>query len=109
MVVPDNLKSGVNKACHYDPDINPTYQDMATHYSTVVLPARVREPRDKAKVETGVQVVERWILARLRNHTFFSLTELNQEMRKLLNILNNRSFKKLPGTRKSLFESAVSG
>jgi transposase len=105
VVVPDNLKSGVNKACHYDPDINPTYQDMATHYSTVVLPARVREPRDKAKVETGVQVVERWILARLRNHTFFSLTELNQEMRKLLDILNNRSFKKLPGTRKSLFES----
>lgn len=104
-VVPDNLKSGVKKACYYDPDINPTYQDMAAHYSTVVLPARVREPRDKAKVETGVQVVERWILARLRNHTFFSLAELNREISKLLDILNNRKFKKLPGTRKSLFES----
>ena len=105
VVVPDNLKSGVKKACYYDPDINPTYQDMAAHYGTVVLPARVREPRDKAKVETGVQIVERWILARLRNHTFFSLTELNREISKLLNILNNRPFKKLPGTRKSMFDS----
>lgn len=105
VVVPDNLKSGINKACFYEPDINPTYQDMATHYNTVVLPARVREPRDKAKVETGVQVVERWILARLRNHTFFSLHELNREIRKLLDALNNRPFKKLPGTRKSLFDS----
>ena len=105
VVVPDNLKSGINKACFYEPDINPTYQDMATHYNTVILPARVREPRDKAKVETGVQVVERWILARLRNHTFFSLAELNREIRNLLNVLNNRPFKKLPGTRKSLFDS----
>jgi transposase len=104
VVVPDNLKSGINKACFYEPDINPTYQDMATHYNTVILPARVCEPRDKAKVEIGVQVVERWILARLRNHTFFSLAELNREIRNLLNVLNNRPFKKLPGTRKSLFD-----
>jgi len=103
VLVPDNLKSGVSKACYYEPDLNPTYQDMARHYGTVILPARVREPRDKAKVETGVQVVERWILARLRNHRFFSLTELNSEIKKLLHELNNRAFQKLPGTRNSMF------
>lgn len=105
VVVPDNLKSGVNKACYYEPDINPTYQDMAGHYSTVVLPARVREPRDKAKAETGVQIVERWILAKLRNHTFFSLAELNTEISRLLDELNDKSFQKLPGSRKSMFET----
>ncbi len=105
VLVPDNLKSGVNKACFYDPDINPTYQDMAAHYGIAVLPARVRKPRDKAKVETGVQIVERWILAKLRNHTFFSLAELNQQIAKLLGELNNKPFQKLPGTRKSMFET----
>ena len=105
VVVPDNLKSGVNKACYYEPDINPTYQDLAGHYNTVVLPARVREPRDKAKAETGVQIVERWILAKLRNHTFFSLTELNAEISKLLDELNGKPFQKLPGSRKSIFET----
>lgn len=105
VVIPDNLKSGVNKACYYEPELNPTYRDLATHYGTVILPARVRKPQDKAKVETGVQVVERWILARLRNHTFFSLSDLNREIRRLLVILNNRPFKKLPGCRKELFES----
>jgi transposase len=105
VLVPDNLKSGVRKACYYDPDINPTYQDLATHYDTVVLPARAREPRDKAKVETGVQVVERWILARLRNHTFFSLEDLNHEIHKLLGELNNKPFQKLPGSRKTMFDS----
>lgn len=105
VLVPDNLKSGVRKACYYEPDINPTYHDLARHYNTVILPARVREPRDKAKVETGVQIVERWILAKLRNHTFFSLEELNTEIRKLLNELNSKSFQKLPGSRKSMFEA----
>jgi len=105
VLVPDNLKSGVSKACYYDPEINPTYQDLANHYNTVVLPARVKEPRDKAKAETGVQIVERWILAKLRNHTFFSLAELNGEIRKLLEKLNNKPFQKLPGCRKSMFES----
>jgi transposase len=104
VIVPDNLKSGVSRACFYEPDINPTYQDMATHYNTVVLPARVREPRDKAKAETGVQVVERWILARLRNHTFFNLAELNEEIGKLLEELNSKPFQKLPGSRKSMYE-----
>lgn len=78
VVVPGNLKSGVSKTCRYEPDINPTYQDMANHYEVVVLPARVRTPRDKAKVETEVQIVERQILAWLRHHRIFSLEELNR-------------------------------
>ena len=103
-VVPDNLKSGVNKPCRYEPDINPTYNDLARHYKTVILPARVRKPRDKAKAEAGVLLVERWILAKLRKHTFFSLDELNQEIKRLLRELNNKPFQKLPGSRKSRFE-----
>ena len=78
---------------------------MAAYYGTVVLPARVRKPRDKAKVEAGVLLVERWILASLRHHTFFGLAELNREIRRLLDILNHRPFKKLPGSRKKQFES----
>ncbi len=105
VVVPDNLKSGVSKACFYEPDINPTYLDMANHYGTAVIPARVRKPKDKAKVEVAVQVVERWILARLRNRQFFSLRQLNQAIAKLLEELNNKPFQKLPGSRKSAFES----
>jgi transposase len=105
LVVPDNLRSGVRRACRYDPVANPTYQEMAAHYGVGVLPTRSAKPRDKAKVETGVQIVERWILARLRNHTFFSLAELNAEVRRLLAELNDRPFQKLAGTRRSLFES----
>jgi transposase len=105
LVVIDNLKSGVTKTCRYEPDLNPTYQDMATHYGTAVLPARVRKPRDKAKVEAGVLLVERWILAALRHRIFFSLAELNQAISDLLEKLNARPFKKLPGSRRSLFES----
>jgi len=104
VIVPDNLKSGVTKSCRYEPDLNPTYHDLACHYQTVVLPARVRKPRDKAKAEAGVLLVERWILARLRKHTFFSLTDLNNEIQRLLIELNNKPFKKLPGSRKSRFE-----
>jgi transposase len=108
-VVPDNLRSGVSKPCFYDPDINPTYQDLAVHYGTSVLPARPRHPRDKAKVESGVLVAERWILAPLRNHTFFSLAELNREIRRLLDALNDRPFQKLEGTRRSQFETMERG
>ena len=104
LVVPDNLRSGVAKAHRYEPDLNPTYQDLASHYGTAVLPARVRRPRDKAKAEAGVQLVERWILAVLRNRTFFSLQELNAEIARLLERLNARAFKKLPGSRRELFE-----
>lgn len=102
-IVPDNLKSGVSKVCRYEPDINPTYHDLASHYQTVVLPARVRKPRDKAKAEAGVLLVERWILARLRRHTFFSLAELNKVIGELLAVLNAKPFKKLPGSRQSRF------
>jgi len=102
-VVPDNLRSGVSKSCRYEPDINPTYHDLAQHYGTVVLPARVRKPRDKAKAEAGVLLVERWILARLRKHSFFHLAELNREIQRLLLVLNTKSFKKLPGSRHSRF------
>jgi transposase len=105
LVVPDNLKSGVSKACRYEPEVNPTYQDLAAHYGTAILPARVRKPKDKAKVESGVLFVERWILAALRHRVFFSLTELDQAIAELLDKLNNKPFKKLPGTRRALFET----
>jgi transposase len=105
IVVPDNLKTGITKACFYEPDINPTYLDMANHYGTAVIPTRVRKPKDKAKVETGVQIVERWILARLRDRQFFGLHSLNQAITLLLAELNQKPFQKLPGNRKSLFEA----
>ncbi len=105
LVVPDNLRSAVSKAHRYEPDTNPTYQDLAEHYAMAILPARVRRPRDKAKVEAGVLLVERWILAALRNRTFFSLAELNAAIAELLERLNDRSFKKLPGSRRTMFES----
>jgi len=102
-VVPDNTKTGVSKACFYEPDLNPSYLEMAHHYGTAILPTRVRKPRDKAKVESGVQVVERWILARIRNESFFSLSQLNCRIAELLEDLNHRPFQKLPGCRHSAF------
>jgi transposase len=105
VVVPDNLKAGVSKACFYEPNINPTYLDMANHYGTVVIPTRVRRPKDKAKVEVGVQIVERWILARLRDRQFFSLPQLNRAIADLLPELNGKPFQKMPGSRQSMFES----
>jgi transposase len=103
MVIPDNLRSGVSKACRYDPDLNPSYQQWAEHYGVAVVPARPYKPKDKAKAEVGVQIVERWILARLRRHTFFSLAELNQCIRVLLDELNRKPFKQLPGNRREAF------
>lgn len=104
IIVPDNEKSAVNKACYYDPDLNPNYTALAAHYNTAVIPARPYHPKDKAKVEVAVQVVERWILAKLRNNKFFSLAELNKTMTNLLEELNAKPFKKLPGSRRSHFE-----
>lgn len=104
LVIPDNLKSGVSKACRYEPDLNRSYQHLASHYGTAVLPARPYKPKDKAKAEAAVQLVERWILARLRHHTFFTLSELNGTIQELLKVLNHRPFKKLPGTRWSQFD-----
>jgi transposase len=103
ILVPDNLRSGVARSHRYEPDINRTYAEMAAHYGCAVIPARSGKPRDKAKVEVGVQVVERWILARLRNRKFFSLPELNAAMAELLAELNARPFRKLDGSRESLF------
>lgn len=104
-VVPDNTKTAVTRPCFYEPDLNPTYHDMAKHYETAVLPARVRKPKDKAKVEGGVLLVQRWILARLRNHTFFSVAEANEAISELLVELNAKPFQKMDGSRRSQFES----
>jgi len=102
--IPDNLKTGVTNACRYEPDINPTYSEMAEHYGAVVIPTRPRRPRDKAKVEKGVQVVEGWILAAIRNITFFDLHQLNGVIKEKLDVLNNRPFQKMDRTRKSVYE-----
>ena len=106
MLVPDNLKSAVTKACRYDPDINRSYLHMAEHFGCSVMPARPYKPKDKAKAEVGVQLVERWILMRLRHTTFFSLSELNQAIKQLLEDLNNRPFKQQPGCRPQLIRAA---
>src|SRR3989442_6139353 len=103
VVVPDNLKAAVTRPHRYAPDLNRTYLDLASPYHVAIIPAREAGPGDKAKVEFGVQVVERWILARLRHHTFFALAEVNAAIRTLLPDLNARPFKKLPGSRQSLF------
>jgi|HubBroStandDraft_5_1064220.scaffolds.fasta_scaffold63843_1 transposase len=105
LLVPDNLKSAVTKASRYEPQLNQTYTDLACHYGTAIVPARPYKPRDKAKVENAVLVVERWILARLRHQTFVGLAELNAAISELLLDLNHRPFKKLPGTRASQFEA----
>jgi transposase len=105
LLVPDNLKAAVSKACRYDPKVNSTYADMAAYYGTAVLPTRPYKPKDKAKVENAVLVVQRWILAKLRHQTFVGLTELNLAISKLLKELNQKPFKKLPGSRQSQFEA----
>ncbi|MBY6059823.1 IS21 family transposase, partial [Leisingera daeponensis] len=103
-VVPDNLRAGVTKACFYDPEINRTYADLAAHYDTAVVPARPRKPKDKAKVESAVLLVERWILARLRNRQFFSLEEVNAAIRPLLDRLNDKVSRHLGASRRQLFD-----
>jgi transposase len=104
ILMPDQLKSAVSKPDRVDPDINATYAEMAQHYSTAVVPARPYKPRDKAKVEAGVQIAQRWILACLRNRRFFSLEELNAAIWEQLEKLNTRPFQKLEGCRRSAFE-----
>jgi transposase len=104
IVVPDNTKSAVTNPCWYDPDINPTYLELAEHYGFAVIPARIKRPKDKAKVEAGVLIAERWILAALRDYRFFSLGEANAAVKPLLQRLNEHSFKKLPGNRREAFE-----
>lgn len=103
LLIPDNLKTGVHHPCRYEPDLNPTYQEMAAHYGMAVIPARVRKPRDKAKAEAGVLLVERWILAVLRKRVFFNLADFNQAIAALLERLNQRPFRKLEGSRATWF------
>jgi transposase len=103
LIVPDNLRAGVTRAHRYEPEINPTYAEMAAHYSAGVIPARPRKPRDKAKAEQGVLLAERWVLAALRHRTFFSLAEANAAIRERLTWLNARPFRKMPGSRAVLF------
>jgi transposase len=105
VITPDNLKSGVSKACYYEPDINPTYADLANHYDFAVLPARPYHPRDKAVVENGVLISKRWILAVLRHRTFYSLEEMNKAIRELLERLNTRVMRKVKKSRRDLFEA----
>ena len=105
ILVPDNLRSGVRKPCRYEPLLTRSYEELARHYGVAIIPARVRKPKDKAKAEAAVQVVERWILACLRKRRFFSLDELNAAIAELLESLNTRPFKKMQGTRRSHFEA----
>ena len=105
MIISDNLKAGVTKACFYDPAINRTYGDMAVHYDTAVVPTRPRKPKDKAKVETAVQLAERWVLAKLRNQQFFSLDDLNAAIRPLQDQLNAKATRHLGTSRRALFET----
>ena len=105
ILVIDNVKTGVTHPCRYEPDLNPTYQDMAVHYGTTVIPARVKKPKDKAKVEASVLIAERWIIAALRNHTFFSLGDLNGAIEKKLEEFNTRPLQKMKVSRKDLFET----
>lgn len=103
LIIPDNLRSGVTSASYYEPEINATYADFAAHYGTAILPTRIVRPRDKAKVETAVQIVEREILAPMRHQRFTSLAELNEAISERLEQVNTRPFQKLPGTRTMLF------
>jgi transposase len=104
IIVPDNAKTGVRRPCRYEPDLNPTYREMAEHYGVAILPTRPYKPRDKAKVEVGVQVAQRWIVAALRHQKFFSLAEVNEAIAPLLDKLNGRPFRKRPeASRASLF------
>ena len=104
IVVPDNLKSAVTTAHRYEPDINATFQEMAAHYAMAVVPARPYRPRDKAKAEAGVQLAERWIIARLRHRRFTSLAEANVAIAECTDVINHRRFKKMDGSRAELFE-----
>jgi transposase len=109
ITVPDNLKTGVVRPCRYEPLVQRSYQELAEHYGTVIIPARIKKPRDKAKVEAGVQIAERQILAALRDQRFFSVGELNAAIRPLLTQLNSQPFQKLEGSRDSWFETLEKG
>ena len=104
ILVPDNLKAGVTSPCYYEPDINATYHEMSEHYNIVVIPARVRKPKDKAAVEVCVQVIEQSILAVIRKRQYFSISQLNKDLRYYMEQINNREMKHIGKSRKELFE-----
>ena len=104
VVIPDNLRSAVSKTCRYEPDLNPTYHQLAEYFNVAVIPARPYKPKDKSKAEVGVQIIERWIMARLRNQIFHSLAQLNHEIAKLLDMMNNKVMKQYQQSRKQLFD-----
>jgi transposase len=104
MVVSDNLRSGITKACFYEPEVNRTYAEMAAHYSTAIVPARPYRARDKAKVEVAVQIATRFIIAKLRNRQFFSLSALNAAIAELVAQINDRVSRHLGASRRVLFE-----
>jgi transposase len=104
MTVSDNLRSGITKACFYEPAVNRSYAEMAAHYDTAIIPARPRKPRDKAKVEAAVLLATRWIIAKLRNRRFFSIVELNEAIGDCVTALNNRVSRHLGASRRALFE-----
>ena len=104
LIIPDNLKTAVTKSDRFESNLNRTFEEFANYYGLAILPARVRKPKDKAKVEKGVQIVEQWIIASLRKRTFFSLEELNNSIRELLDKLNNRKMKQFNASRKELFD-----
>jgi transposase len=103
-IVPDQLKTGITRACRYEPELQRSYEELARHYGTVILPARPASPRDKAKAEVGVQIAERWILARLRHEMFFGLPALNRRILELLVELNGRAMRHYRTSRRALFE-----
>ena len=103
-MVPDQPRTSVNRPCRYDPDLNPVYGELARHYGTCVIPARPRKPRDKAKVEVGVQIAQRWIIAALRDRTFYSIAEIKGAIREKLEKLNAKPMRKLKRSRTELFE-----
>ena len=102
--MPDQLKAAVSRSCGYEPDLNPTYQEMAAHYGTVIIPARPRKPRDKAKVESAVGVISTRVLAPLRNERFFSLQEANRAVAARVRALNEEKFQNIDASRRSLYE-----
>ena len=105
LLVPDNLKSAVTRADRYEPDLNPDYEKLAVHYSTAIMPARGFKPKDKSLVENGVKLVQRWLLARLRHETFYSIVQLNSRINELMPLYRNKKMKRLGVSRQELFDT----
>ena len=105
LLVPDNLKSAVTRADRYEPDLNPDYVKLVQHYSTAIMPARGYKPKDKSLVEQGVKLMQRWLLARLRHTTFYSIAQLNHAINELMPLYRNKRMKRLGVSRQELFDS----